>query len=123
MSIFSIIKNNSTDELNAAIDLFVKELELIANDDKVVIKTIYNHNTEMLEIHSYYYKFVVLSNVKSKMIFANADNIKRFAHFVYNGIKEKIISHFEYIEFLHKRKEKNEDAVDEHWEFIELGGM
>ena len=120
---YTIITERSTGKLNAAIDYFVHELELIANDDKVNIKTIHKPSVEMLEIHSYYNNFCVLSNVKTKMIFANADNIKRFAHFVYDGIKNNIIAHFEYIELLYKYEEKSEEYVDEHWEFIELGGI
>lgn len=38
---------------------------------------------------------------------------------VYEHIKETFISYFEEIE----NKQKEETEIDEHWEFIELGGI
>ena len=101
------------------IDCFIIELKSIAINDKVKINTIYNPNTEILEILSYYYEINVISTVKSKQIIANILNLNRFAHFVYNNIKNELIEYCEYIE----NKQKKESYIDERWEFIELGGM
>ena len=101
------------------IDCFTIELKNIAINDKVEINTFYNPNTEILEILSCYYEIKVISTVKSKQIVANILNLNRFAHFVYNHIKNELIEYCEYIE----NKQKEESEVDEKWEFVELGYM
>ena len=112
-----IIAERSTGKLNAAIDCFSRELKVIALDDGIKIDAIYDPRMQILKIRSDYEEFEVFANVSSYLLLNNMPNMNKFAHYVYDIIKQNFIEYFECCE------NNKETDYDEHWEFVDIGSM
>ena len=102
-----------------AIERFAEMLRIRALYDNVYTDVVYDTRKQRLDIYSYYDNACVHSQVGVHYIVSDMFRMVDIVYEVYENIKETFISFFEEIE----NKQKDEDEVDEHWEFVELGGM
>ena len=118
----TISAKNFRSKTDIAIDMFTEMLKNIAIKDEIRIETKYDIKERILKIYAKSYGICVDDRFLIDDIVDYIFDIKRmklFAQKVYRVIRHTFIRDFEEIE--NYQKEKAE--IDEHWEFVELGGM
>ena len=101
------------------VNRFTEMLRIRALCDGVCTDVVYDTRKQRLDIYSHYDVVAVHSHVGANFLVSSSFSIECFVYNAYEEIKKSLIDSFDEIE----NKQKREAEVDEHWEFIELGGM
>ena len=115
---FTVSSKNFGSKTDIAIDMFNEMIKKIAMKDNVEIEI--KCNEYILEMNAKSYDVVVQDTIPKRLIVDNVfdtNRMKSIAKDEYRLIRCLLVEEFEKIEL----DEKSE--VDEHWEFVELGGI